>query len=64
MVVADLDFANDICLLADNPEDAWKLLDRMAENAACVGLEINIDKTKLCSHTIVQNFIVKSTTKK
>ena len=44
MTIADLDFADDICLLDDNPEDAQRLLDRVAENAAYVGLKTNVDR--------------------
>ena len=60
MAIADLDFADDICLLDDNPEDAQRLLDRVAENAAYVGLETNVDKTKFCSHSVVQKFTVNN----
>ena len=47
--VSNLDFADDICLLEDNTEDAQHLLDSVVHVAKNVGLKINASKTKFCS---------------
>ena len=52
MTVADLDFADDICLMDDNFEDAQTLLDKVVKFAAKAGIEINVPKTKYCSNII------------
>ena len=49
MIITDLDFADDICLLDDNIADAQTLLDLVTKAAAKGGLEINNYKTKFCS---------------
>ena len=49
MVVTDLDFADDICLLEDNISDAQLLLNKVTTKAHQAGLEINVGKTKFCS---------------
>ena len=49
MVITDLDFADDICLLEDNIKDAQTLLDLVTRAAAKGRLEINTSKTKFCS---------------
>ena len=49
MIITDLNFADDICLLDDNIADAQTLLDLVTKAAAKGGLEINISKTKICS---------------
>ena len=57
-IIADLDFADDICLMDDNGNDAQRLLDNVARNAAAVGLYLNVGKTKFCSQDINQKFHV------
>ena len=47
--VPALDFADDICLLEDNAEDAQHLLDSVVHAAKNVGLKINASKTNFCS---------------
>ena len=47
MIITDLDFADDICLLDDNIADAQTLLDLVTKAAAKGGLEINTSKTKV-----------------
>ena len=42
MIITDLDFADDICLLDDNTADAQTFLDLVTKAAANGGLEINI----------------------
>ena len=49
MVITDLDFADDICLLEDNIKDAQTLLELVTRAAAKGGLDINTSKTKFCS---------------
>ncbi|XP_075263897.1 uncharacterized protein LOC142355704 [Convolutriloba macropyga] len=49
MVITDLDFVDDICLLDDNIADAQTHLDPVTKANAKGGLEINISKTKFCS---------------
>ncbi len=44
--LCDLDYADDICLLAHTHADMEHLLQRLEQEAALVGLKINIDKTK------------------
>ena len=45
-LVANLDFADDICSLGDYLVKAWKLLDFELQRAAKAGLLINVDKTQ------------------
>jgi hypothetical protein len=47
--IADLEYADDIVLLAENYEDMQRVLDRLNEHAATVGLRINTSKTKFFS---------------
>ena len=54
MTIADLDFADDMCLLDDNGTDAQRLLDKVTSYAALVGLHLNVGKTKFCAHDISQ----------
>ena len=42
----DVDYADDICLLAQRFCDMEEMLMRMKEEAELVGLHININKTK------------------
>ena len=44
--LCDLDFADDIALIAESSEDLQQLTDKLEENAAKVGLRINAGKTK------------------
>jgi len=43
----DLDFADDICLLAELLSLLIPVLEAMGDEAAAVGLEVNWDKTKV-----------------
>ncbi|XP_073841258.1 uncharacterized protein [Musca autumnalis] len=43
----DIDYADDICLMAHRFEDIQKILNRLIINASSIGLKINIKKTKL-----------------
>jgi len=43
----DLDFADDICLLAELLSLLNPVLEAMDDEAAAVGLEVNWDKTKV-----------------
>ena len=38
MIIADLEFADDICLLEENESDAQRLLDKITQTSAYVGL--------------------------
>jgi len=58
MIVADLDFMDNICLLDDNSDDAPKLLDKVARNSTRVGLHLNVAKTKFCMQNVGQKFTV------
>ena len=49
MVVANLDFRDDIALLDDKPDDAEYHHDRVSKNKAYIGLEVNVDETVLLS---------------
>ena len=51
----DLDYADDIVLLAESEKEAQLLLDRVSQTAARVGLVINSAKTKVmaCSTSLV-----------
>ena len=42
----DLDYADDICLMTHSHNDMQAKLDQIATEAAAVGLEINVSKTK------------------
>ena len=44
--ITDLDYADDICLLEHNPDDAQILLNRVDDTAKLVGLQLNESKTK------------------
>ncbi|MES9976207.1 MAG: reverse transcriptase domain-containing protein [Candidatus Thiodiazotropha sp.] len=44
--IADLEFADDIVILADNPSNLQPVLDRINHYAAAIGLQINATKTK------------------
>ena len=58
MSVADLDFADNICRLEDNGPYAQRLQTKITEEAALIGLQINITKTKFCSQDSFQAFQV------
>jgi hypothetical protein len=47
--IADLEYANDVVLYAENYEDMQLVLDNLSEHAATVGLRINTPKTKFFS---------------
>ena len=52
----DLDYADDICLLAENYAEMQDLTNRLAEDAAKIGLKVNCGKSE-----IMKNFIPNST---
>ena len=56
--LTDLDFADDISLLDGSISDARNHIINLSENAAQVGLKINVDKTKLMTPLSTQNDIV------
>ena len=60
MIIADLEFADDICLLEENESDAQRLLDKVTQTSAYVGLQINVQKTKFCSNNPNAKFTVKN----
>ena len=43
----DLDYADDICLLAENFEEMQQLTDQLASDAAKIGLKINCNKSEI-----------------
>ena len=47
--ITDLEYADDVVLLADNVGDMQRVLNRLCENASLVGLQINASKTKFFS---------------
>ena len=49
--MTDRDYADDICLLEDNEDDAQSLLNSVVEAANKVGLKINASKTKFAQLT-------------
>ena len=60
MIIADLEFADHICLLEENEKDAQRLLDKVTQISAYVGLQINDQKTKFCSNNPNAKFTVKN----
>ena len=58
LMIVDLDFADDICLIEDNGNDAQKLLDIVTNNASRVGLQLNVRKTKFCFTDEHQKFYI------
>ena len=47
-----------MCLLEDNCPDAQRLLTKITEKAALIGLQITVSKTKFCSQDPSQTFQV------
>jgi hypothetical protein len=45
--LTDLDYADDIAVIAENPQQLQRQLERLATSAASVGLKISVEKTKL-----------------
>lgn len=45
-ITSDLDYADEICLLAHKHSDIQNKLDKLAETTRLVGLKINIGQTK------------------
>ena len=57
-VLEDLDFADDIVLLASRYVDIQDKTDAMAEKAKGIGLDVNIEKTKVLRiHTRVTQLV-------
>ncbi|WP_353805823.1 reverse transcriptase domain-containing protein, partial [Acinetobacter baumannii] len=55
-VLEDLDYADDICLISQKHEHRQSKTDRLAQEAAKTGLEINTEKTETMSlHTDQQS---------
>ena len=52
VALADLDYADDICLVSDRVEQAQELLNRVEVECAKVGLRLNIKKTKVITYNI------------
>ena len=44
MIIADLENADDICLLEDNKSDAQRILNKVTQTSAYVDLQINVQK--------------------
>ena len=52
VTLTDLDYADDICLISDRVEKAQKLLSRVEEECAKVGLRLNSKKTEVITYNI------------
>ena len=50
VTLTDLDYADDICLISDRVEKAQKLLSRVEEECAKVGLRLNSKKTEVITY--------------
>ena len=59
-VITDLDFADDIALVAEELEQAQDFLHCVQENAAKIGLHLNSDKTEFMSFNQVQDTVLKT----
>ena len=59
-VITDLDFADDIALMAEELEQAQDFLHCVQENAAKIGLHLNSDKTEFMSFNQVQDTVLKT----
>ena len=59
-VITDLDFADDIALMAEELEQAQDFLHCVQENAAKIGLHLNSDKTEFMTFNEVQDTILKT----
>ena len=55
MALADLDYADDICLISDRVEKAQELLNRVEEECARVGLRLNSKKTEVITYNILSS---------
>ena len=51
-MLADLDYADDICLVSDRVEQAQELLNRVEVECAKVGLRLNAKKTEVITYNI------------
>ena len=51
-VITDLDYADDICLLAESRSEAQSMLSKVAEESSLVGLKISSLKTKVMASGI------------
>ena len=60
MIIADLENADDICLLEENKSDAQRILNKVTQTSAYVDLQINVQKTKFCSNNPNAKFTVKN----
>ena len=59
-VITDLEFADDIALVAEELEQAQDFLHCVQENAAKIGLHLNSDKTEFMTFNEVQDTILKT----
>ena len=50
VALADLDYADDICLVSDRVEQAQELLNRVEVECAKVGLRLNAKKTEVITY--------------
>ena len=55
-----MDFADDIALVSDGIKEAEVMLRRVELSAKCIGLSMNIGKTKYMSYNNNQQFDIKN----
>ena len=60
VAIADLDFADDIALLAEGIDEAQQLLARVEHEANNVGLYLNSDKTEVMTFNLAEPVIIKA----
>jgi hypothetical protein len=60
-VITDLDFADDICLLSDDIQQAQQLLSLVETECKNVGLELNAKKTEVMTYNIEDQCPIKTT---
>ena len=53
--LGDLEFADDLSLLANNQKEAQEQLDTLSHTAKEVGLKINVGKTKFLAYNVPEN---------
>ena len=59
-IITDLDFADEIALVTEEMEQAKDFLHCVQQNAAKVGLHLNVDKTEFTSFNQEQEQVLKS----
>ena len=60
VTLTDLDFADDICLLSDEINEAQELLEKVESECLKVGLHLNDKKTKYMSYNIPEHQPLKT----